>query len=95
MPNNVGRTNIKKSAITKKALKEANVILGLAGQRLCKYTGELLELNATNFHKSKSDFYGFQPVSKLGKKLYNTGLLEVKEIDRTYLRFDKKTVATL
>ena len=91
---NSKRTNIKKSAISKKAIKQANNLLGQHGVRICKYTGELLELNSTNFHKLSSDKYGFQGISKLGHKLYRDGQLEVKQSDRDYIQHDEKIVTT-
>lgn len=86
------RTIIKKSAIKADSIRRANNILGTHGKRLCKYTGELLDLNTRNFARSTDDQFGFQLISKLGKKLYQQGALEVKSSDRQYKQYDKKVV---
>lgn len=91
---NTTRTQIKKSAITRASIRKTNVLLGPLGKRLCKYTGELLDLNATNFHKLRSDPFGFQSISKLGHQLYRDGQLEVKSEDRQYLEHDSEVVTT-
>ena len=83
------RTIFKKYAVQKKAIREANKILGKSGKRICRYTGQLLDLNDKNFHKLTCDEHGYQSVSKLGSKLYREGALEVKDSDKTYEQHDR------
>ena len=76
MPNNVNRNKIERVAINKKDLTRANKYLAATGYRLCPYSGQLFTLNAKNFHAMASDDSGFQPVSKIGKMLYNNDSLD-------------------
>ena len=86
MPNNKNRNTIVTASINTKAIKKANKYLGSAGYRICIYTGELLTLTAKNFHKMSSDQFGFQPISKVGKELYNNFSLEAKTDNQPYNR---------
>ena len=91
---NSKRTQIKKHAINKNAIRTANKHLGEKGLRICRYTGEILKLNANNFNKLSSDKFGFQSVSKLGLKLYRDGKLEVKATDKPYQQHNKSKKVT-
>lgn len=91
---NTKRTVFKKYAVSKKAIRDANKVLGESGLRICRYTGELLELNDKNFNKLSKDKYGYQGVSKLGLKLYRSGALEVKATDTPYKQHDRSSKKT-
>ena len=86
MPNNVNRNKIETASVITKDLKKANKYLGSAGYRICAYTGKLLTLNSKNFHKMAADQFGFQPISKEGKALYNSDKLVAKETATNYER---------
>ena len=86
MPNNKNRNVIKKVAVNKKDLVRANKYLGSAGYRICAYTGDLLTLTSKNFHKMESDQFGFQPISKAGKELYNNNKLDAVIESQPYER---------
>ena len=86
MPNNKNRNVIKTASVNAKDLVRANKYLGSAGYRICAYTGELLRLNSKNFHKMSSDQFGFQPISKVGKAIYNSDALEAKVETQGYIR---------
>ena len=92
MPNNKNRNTIVTASINTKAIKRANKYLGSAGYRICIYTGELLTLTSKNFHRMASDQFGFQPVSKVGKAIYNSdGLLAKTDVDQYYRNLGSTT----
>lgn len=90
MPRTKNSNTIKKAGINNSAIREANKVLAKSGKRLCKYTGELLDLNDKNFNKNANDESGFQQVSKLGMYLYHNEMLEVKAEDESYRRNQNK-----
>lgn len=86
MPNNVNRNKIERVAINKKDLTRANKYLASVGYRLCPYSGQLFTLNSKNFHKMEADPSGFQPVSKVGKAMYNDYKLDAVIETQAYQR---------
>lgn len=91
MPRTKFSNTITKAGISNTAIREANKILGESGKRICKYTGQLLDLNEKNFNRNGNDMFGFQQVSKLGMALYHSDSLEVKVEDETYVRNSSET----
>ncbi len=86
MPNNKNRNKIERVAINTDALKRANKYLAAAGYRLCAYSGQIFTLNKKNFHAMAADPSGFQPVSKIGKALYNYNSLDAVTDTQPYER---------
>ena len=85
MPRTKNSNTIKKAGISNSAIREANRYLAIYDKRICKYTGELLDLNDKNFNKNGNDAAGFQQVSKLGMQLYHAHSREVKARDKAYV----------
>ena len=85
MPRTNNSNTIVKAGINNNAIREANKFLAIFAKRICKYTGELLDLDDSNFNKNANDATGFQQVSKLGMQLYHSGSLEVKSEDVDYV----------
>lgn len=95
MPNNKNRNKIVKVAVTAESLKKANRYLAAAGYRICAYTGEILTLTAKNFHRMAADPRGFQPISKVGKELYNNNSLDAIVETQPYERNQGATTELL
>ena len=95
MPRTKKANRILKAAISNSAIREANKILALSGKRICKYTGELLALNAKNFNKNKLDAFGFQQVSKTGMYLYHNASLDAIVETQPYERNQRATTELL